>query len=412
MKIIVQKYGGTSLQTQDGRERAKEHVNKAVSQGYKVVVVVSAMGRKGDPYATDTLLNLIETDHASKRELDLLLSCGETISSVVFSNLLREHGLRSEAFTGGQAGFRTSENYNNAKIIEMKTERIQSALSKLDVVVVAGFQGQTKTGEMTTIGRGGSDTSAAALGAALGAEWIDIFTDVDGVMTADPRIVSDARRLQVLTYTEVCNMAYQGAKVIHPRAVEIAMNAKVPLRIRSTYSDQPGTLITAIKKFGKGRDIQERLITGITYMDNVSQIKVKAREGEYDFQAKVFKAMAGEHISVDFFNISPSDIVYTVSDQATDRAISALKKLGFEPECKRGCAKVSAVGAGIAGVPGVTSKIVNALTDLGIQILQSADSHTTIWVLINQIYLNDAVNALHKAFELEKEDIFSQSFQY
>jgi aspartate kinase len=412
MKIIVQKFGGTSLQNDEARERAIEHVKNAVNQGYKVVVVVSAMGRKGNPYATDTLLSLIQPDHVSKREMDLLLSCGETISSVVFSNLLNANGLKSEAYTGGQAGFRTSENHSNAKIIEMKTERIQKALSGLDVVVVAGFQGQTKTGEITTIGRGGSDTSAAALGASLGAEWIDIFTDVEGVMTADPRIVSDARRLQVLTYTEVCNMAYQGAKVIHPRAVEIAMNAKVPLRIRSTYSDQPGTLVTAIKRFGKGRDIQERLITGITYMDNVSQIKVKAREGEYDFQAKVFKAMAGEHISVDFFNISPQDIVYTVNDQATDRAISALQKLGFEPECKKGCAKVSAVGAGIAGVPGVTSKIVNALTDLGIQILQSADSHTTIWVLINQVHLKDAVNALHRTFELEKEEVGSQTFQY
>jgi len=357
------------------------------------------------------LLDLIQTDWASKREVDLLLSCGETISSVVFSNLLRSLNLKSEAFTGGQAGFRTSENHNNAKIIEMKTERIQDALKNLDAVVVAGFQGQTKAGEITTIGRGGSDTSAAALGAALNAEWIDIFTDVDGVMTADPRLVSDARKLQVLTYTEVCNMAYQGAKVIHPRAVEIAMNAKVPIRIRSTYTDHPGTLVTSIKKANHGRDIQERLITGITYMDNVSQIKVKAREGEYDFQSKVFKAMAGEHISVDFFNISPQEIVYTVSDQTTDKALAALRKLGFEPECNRGCAKVSAVGAGIAGVPGVTAKIVSALTDLGIQILQSADSHTTIWVLINQIHLSDAVNALHKTFELEKEEV-EKTFQY
>jgi len=412
MSIIVQKFGGTSLQTEEGRKRAVEHVKKAVNQGYKVVVVVSAMGRKGDPYATDSLLDLIQTDRASKREVDLRLSCGETISAVVFSNLLRSEALQSEAFTGGQAGFRTSENHNNAKIIEMQTDRLQTALKSLDAVVVAGFQGQTKAGEITTIGRGGSDTSAAALGAALNAEWIDIFTDVEGVMTADPRIVNDARKLQVLTYTEVCNMAYQGAKVIHPRAVEIAMNAKVPIRIRSTYTDHPGTLITSIKKASHGRDIQERLITGITYMDNVSQIKVMAKEGDYDFQAKVFKAMASEHISVDFFNISPQEIVYTVSDQTTDKAIAALRKLGFEPECKRGCAKVSAVGAGIAGVPGVTAKIVSALTDLGIQILQSADSHTTIWVLINQIHLSDAVNALHKTFELEKEEVGSQSFLY
>ncbi|MFC4617396.1 aspartate kinase [Camelliibacillus cellulosilyticus] len=402
MKIIVQKFGGTSVKTEEGRSLALGHVQKALSEGFKVVVVVSAMGRKGDAYATDTLLGMIEPEWATKREIDLLLNCGETISSVVFSNLLKKAGLITEAFTGGQAGIRTSHNHTNAKIIEVKTDRIKKALETLDVVVVAGFQGQTHSGELTTIGRGGSDTTAAALGAALDADWIDIFTDVDGVMTADPHIVSDARKLQVLTYTEICNMAYQGAKVIHPRAVEIAMQAKVPIRIRSTYSDKPGTLITSIKKPGKGHDIQERLINGITYMDDVTQIKVRAKKGEYDFQAKVFKAMAAERISVDFFNISPKEVVYTVNNLATDRAVSALEKLGFDPEVKRGCAKVSAVGAGIAGVPGVTSKIVSALTDLGIQILQSADSHTTIWVLIEKQHLHDAVKALHRAFELEK----------
>lgn len=412
MKTIVQKFGGTSLQTEEGRNRALQHVKRAIDQGYKVAVVVSAMGRNGDPYATDTLLGLIRPEAASKREMDLIMSCGETISSVVFSNMLKVAGIKAEAFTGGEAGFITSNQHTEAKILEMRTEKIEQALRTLDAVVVAGFQGRTKSGEITTIGRGGSDTSAAALGAALGAEWIDIFTDVDGVMTADPRMVAEARKLRVLTYTEVCNLAYQGAKVIHPRAVEIAMNAKVPIRIRSTYSDQPGTLITSIKKQPKGREIQDRLITGITYMDHITQIKVKAKKGEYDFQAKVFKAMAAEHISVDFFNISPQDVVYTVSEDATDRAVAALRAIGFEPECKRGCAKVSAVGAGIAGVPGVMSKIVSALTDLGIQILQSADSHTTIWVLIDRAHLKDAVNALHRAFELDKEKMNETVFFY
>ncbi|GGH82033.1 aspartate kinase [Pullulanibacillus pueri] len=404
MKIIVQKFGGTSVQSVEDRQKAALHVKKAVEEGYKVVVVVSAMGRKGAPYATDTLLSLVENKHLSNREMDLLMSCGETISSVVFSSLLQENHIQSEAMTGGQAGFRTSENFTNAKIIEVKTEHIRERLKMVDVVVVAGFQGQTKTGEITTIGRGGSDTSAAALGAALGAEWIDIFTDVEGIMTADPRIVSEARHLDVLTYNEVCNMAYQGAKVIHPRAVEIAMHAKVPIRIRSTQSDRPGTLITALKKVSKGQDIQERLITGITYMDEITQIKVKAKKDEYDFQSKIFKAMAEQQISVDFFNISPQEVVYTVNKSTTDRAIAALEVIGYHPEVKRDCAKVSTVGAGIAGVPGVTSKIVHALTSQGIQILQSADSHTTIWVLIENKYLHEAVNGLHRAFELDKEN--------
>ncbi len=404
MKIIVQKFGGTSVRNKEDRIKAIEQIKRALDDQYKVVVVVSAMGRLGDPYATDTLLNLIDPKQASKREQDLLMSCGETISSVVFSNLLNQAGVKAEALTGGQAGFRTSENFTSAKIVEMRVDRVRKLLTEVDVVVVAGFQGQTELGDITTLGRGGSDTSASALGAALDAEWIDIFTDVEGVMTADPRIVQDARQLNVLTYHEISNMAYQGAKVIHPRAVEIAMNAKVPLRIRSTYSDQPGTLVTSIKKVKEGHDVQERLITGITYVNNVTQIEVIASEVDFEFQNKVFKAMAEHKISVDFFNISPKSIVYTVSEQATDLAVSVLRELGFEPIVQRHCAKVSAVGAGIAGVPGVTARIVQSLTNLGIQILQSADSHTTIWVLISDEHLNQAVNALHQVFELDKPD--------
>ncbi|MBE2912363.1 aspartate kinase [Anoxybacillus sp. FSL W8-0382] len=403
MKIIVQKFGGTSVRDEHGRNLARKHIEKALQDGYKVVVVVSAMGRKGDPYATDTLLSLIDgaNAHVTNREKDLLMACGEIISSVVFTNMLNKHGIKATAFTGAQAGFRTNNDYTNAKIIDMRCERLLRALKEHDVVVVAGFQGAAENGDVTTIGRGGSDTSAAALGAALGAEWVDIFTDVEGVMTADPRIVENARPLDVVTYTEICNMAYQGAKVIHPRAVEIAMQAKVPLRIRSTYSDSPGTLVTSIGK--KGSDVKERLVTGIAHVSNITQIKVPAKEGHYDLQAEVFKAMANEGISVDFINISPNGVVYTVSSDVADRAIATLQKLGYEPTVTRGCAKVSTVGAGIAGVPGVTAKIVTALSERGIQILQSADSHTTIWVLVKEEHLKEAVNALHDAFQLAEQ---------
>jgi aspartate kinase len=285
----------------------------------------------------------------------------------------------------------------------MQVDRLLTELEKHDVVVVAGFQGAAKNGDITTIGRGGSDTSAAAIGAALNAEWIDIFTDVDGIMTADPRIAENARPLSVVTYTEVCNMAYQGAKVIHPRAVEIAMHAKVPIRIRSTYSDSHGTLVTTSNKDNRGSDIREQMVTGIAYVSNVTQIKVFAKKDQYYLQAEVFKAMANESISVDFINISPNSVIYTVTEEMTDQAIQVLKELGHDPVVERQCAKVSIVGAGIAGVPGVTSKIVTALSEKGIRILQSADSHTTIWVLVKQEDLVQAVNALHDAFQLEQE---------
>ncbi|MCF6410623.1 aspartate kinase [Pseudalkalibacillus salsuginis] len=406
MNIVVQKFGGTSLKTEDGRNRAVQHVYNTVNEGKKVVVVVSAMGRKGDPYATDTLLSLITGNPTSisPKETDLLMSCGEVISSVVLSNLLKQKNIQSLAFTGAKAGFKTNAEHTNAKIVEMDCKKIVEALGELDVVVVAGFQGQSTEGDVTTLGRGGSDTSAAALGAALKAEVIDIFTDVEGVMTADPRIVKAARPLGVVTYNEICNMAYQGAKVIHPRAVEIAMQSEVPIRIRSTYSDHEGTLVTSSAGGGAGRDIEDRLITGIAHVPNVTQIKVHAPDGDYDFQSKIFKAMAEKQISVDFINISPRGVIYTIHSTLTDEAVTILKELGYDADVQRNCAKISAVGAGIAGVPGVTAKIVGALSKQGINILQSADSHTTIWVLVQEEDMINAVNALHQVFELEQGD--------
>lgn len=406
MKLIVQKFGGTSVRDEESRQYALKHIEHALNDGYKVVVVVSAMGRKGDPYATDTLLSMVNSSktHLNKREQDSLLSCGEIISSLVFSNMLLERGIKATALTGAQAGFRTNSEHTNAKIIKMKCDRLQRELQLYDVVVVAGFQGAAPNGDMTTIGRGGSDTSAAALGVALNAEWIDIFTDVEGIMTADPRIAQKARRLPVVTYTEVCNMAYQGAKVIHPRAVEIAMQAKVPIRIRSTYSNDLGTLVTSVNRQSKGTDIiSERLVTGIAYVSKVSQIKVIAKDGQYNLQSEVFKAMANKHISVDFINISPTGVVYTVAEEVIDKAVHVLMELGHKPIVERGCAKVSVVGAGIMGVPGVTYKIVSALSEKGIRILQSADSHTTIWVLVKEQDLVEAVNALHDEFNLQED---------
>ena len=189
--------------------------------------------------------------------------------------------------------------------------------------------------------------------------------------------------------------------MIHPRAVEIAMQAEVPIRIRSTYSDNMGTLVTSGKKQNKGSDITERPVTGIAHLAGITQIKVSARKDQYNLQSEVFKAMANENISVDFINISPNGVVYTVSEHMTASAISVLNSLGHDPQIERNCAKVSVVGAGMAGVPGVTSKIVTALSEKGIRILQSADSHTTIWVLVKNDDLVLAVNALHDAFQLE-----------
>ncbi|MBM7552696.1 aspartate kinase [Thalassobacillus pellis] len=403
MKILVQKFGGTSVRNKEGRKNAISHVRTALEQGYKVVVTVSAMGRSGEPYATDTLLSLVDfpASSISPRERDLLMSCGETISSVVFSNELKRSGIHAIALTGGQAGFITNGDFTKAKIIRMDTTRILDELANHDVVVVSGFQGRSEDHEITTIGRGGSDTTAAALGASLQAEYVDIFTDVEGIMTADPRIVESARALEKVTYTDICNLAYQGAKVIHPRAVEIAMQADVPIRVRSNASPDLGTLVTSSRGTETGKDVPDRLVTGIAHLSGITQIRVMARDEPYQLQSEVFKSMAEAGISVDFINISPSGVIYTIEDMYTEQAVGILKGLGYEPEITRNCAKVSTVGAGMTGVPGVTAKIVHTLTESGVQILQSADSHTTIWVLIPQEDLVQAVNALHGIFELD-----------
>lgn len=403
MKIIIQKFGGTSLKDDDGRKQAIKHIRTAVLNDYKVVVVVSAMGRRGDPYATDSLLDLIFANKAirstfSKREVDLLMSCGEIISAVVMSSLLHEQKLQSVVLTGAHAGIITNNDYGNARILDVKAERIIAAFHHVDIVIVPGFQGVTIDNEVTTLGRGGSDTSAAALGAALNAQYVDIFTDVEGIMTADPSIVDSAKSIKTLTYHEVCNLAYQGAKVIHPRAVEIAKQAKVPIRIRSTFSQSEGTIVIA----QHDRKINDQVVTGITYVKNLSQIKISDSTYSRHLQFEIFKAMAENEISVDFINISPNAVSFTVSDEVIDKAIQVIRELGFEPKVETECAKVAAVGAGMTGVPGVAAKIVMALTNNGIEILQSADSHTTIWVLVKQKDLTQAVNALHETFQLNK----------
>ncbi|GGJ04665.1 aspartokinase [Alicyclobacillus cellulosilyticus] len=398
MKIVVQKFGGTSVATREGRLAAAGHVEDALASGYRVVVVVSAMGRKGDPYATDTLLGLLDDhDAVTKRDLDILMSCGEAVSAVVFASLLRGRGHEVTVLSGGQAGIITDHDYGSARILEVRPDRICRELEAGRVVVVMGFQGVTTDGDVTTLGRGGSDTTAAALGVALHAEYVDIFTDVEGIMTADPRIVQDARRLRYATYTEICNLAYQGAKVIHPRAVEIAMQKNIPIRVRSTRSKDEGTLVTNhIAPLEAGR-VTDRYVTGVAHTADITQIQVEADAGA---QHRVFAVMAQHGISVDFISISPDRIAYTVADADAERAVRLLRASGFEPVVRPGCAKVAAVGAGIAGVPGIMAKIVAALAREGIDILQSADSHTTIWCLVRREQMEAAVRALHAAFEL------------
>ncbi|WP_019910472.1 aspartate kinase [Paenibacillus sp. HW567] len=406
MGILVQKFGGTSLSTPAAREHVIRHVKRELASGFSLVVVVSAMGRKGEPYATDTLLDWAVQNGNSlpDREKDLLMCCGEIISATTLCGLLEQEGIRSTVLTGAQAGFLTDNNFGNARILDVRTERILRELREQKVVIVTGFQGQTEAGDFTTLGRGGSDTSATALGAALRADMVDIYTDVDGILTADPRIVEDAKQLTYVSYTEICNMAYQGAKVIHPRAVEIAMQAQIPVRVRSTFSEAEGTLVTHPEGFSDvSNGVVDRYVTGIAYVSNVTQISVECPDGNgTGVQLQIFKSMADNGISVDFINVTPSEALYTVNDDKSEQAIAALQELGLRPSSLSGCAKVSVIGGGINGVPGIMARIVEALSSQNIQILQSADSNTTIWVLVKKEDMVQSLRALHAKFELHR----------
>ena len=404
MRFIVQKFGGTSLVTGELREQVANKVIAVKEEGYTPVVVVSAMGRSGDPFATDTLIKSVRDEFKDTeiREMDLLMSCGEIIAGVMMAATLQKKGHAAVCLTGGQAGIITDEAFSDARIMKVKPDRIIKNAKEGKIVVVTGFQGMTEDGEVTTLGRGGSDTTAAALGVALDATYVDIYTDVEGIMTADPRIVEEARPREVVTYDEICQLAHEGAKVVHPRAVEIVMQKNIPMRVKCTFTDGPGTLVTSTGEVNKGTiDItRDRTITGITQIPSLTQFKVPVDNSEEGLRQKrrLFKGLALAGISLDFINVYPGMVVFTVKDEAREKTAQVLENTGFNAEVTPGCAKVAAVGAGMTGVPGVMASIVEALTREDIQILQSSDSYTTIWVLVKREDMEKSVRALYRQF--------------
>jgi aspartate kinase len=390
--------------TADGRKLVADRVERAVRDGYSTVVVVSAMGRQGEPYATDTLIQLANAacSDLAPRELDLLLSTGEIISSVIVAGVLKSRGLPVRVLTGGQAGILTDDTFGSANILKVDPAPVAQFLAEGYVTVVAGFQGSTAGGEVTTLGRGGSDTTAAALGGALKAEVVEIYTDVDGVKTADPRLVPDARTLSVTTYDEIAQMAHYGAKVVHPRAVEIAMQHAVPLRVKSTFEDSPGTLITYSLE-AAGTSWSElhsgSPVTGVTHVTGLAQVSVES-EPDHPALQKLFRTLAQAGISVDLINVSPGRATFCIDERKAVRAEALLREIGLAPVVRIGVAKASVVGAAMRGRPGVMAAVAEALCNAGVEILQTADSHVTISCLVEAAALRLAVQALHDAFGL------------
>lgn len=392
MMIVIQKFGGTTVSSVSKRLLVAKRIKDTIDLGLSPIAVISAIGRLGEPYSTDSLLSLVRPNRIKARDLDLLMSVGEIISCVLMVDTLASIGVNAKPYTGGQAGIITDESYGKANILHVKPEPILECLKKGIVPVVAGFQGITEHGQITTLGRGGSDTSAAILAKAVDADRIEIYTDVDGIMTADPNIVKEARKLNELSYSELFEMADQGAKVIHPKAVSIAMSKQIPLIIKNIAGNDPGTLISNSKIEKQKKD----LVTSIVHISGRCQ--VKALYDNSDEKIGILKELADKGISLDIINVFPSHMVFTIEKQAKVQVEQILASMATSFSVLDGLCKVSIIGEGMKGVPGVIYKAIKLLSEQGIEVLQTSDSHTTISCLIKEKDAERAVSILHQGY--------------
>ncbi|TCS83501.1 aspartate kinase [Tepidibacillus fermentans] len=403
MGIIVKKFGGSSVANVDRIKAVAKIIANTKDQGHQCVVVVSAMGDH-----TDELLDLAHQISAnpSSRELDMLLTTGEQVSISLLAMTLQEMGHRAISLTGWQAGIETEDVHGKARITNINTERIFKELDHDQVVIVAGFQGVFANQEITTLGRGGSDTSAVALAAALHADICEIYTDVEGVYTTDPRAVKNAKKLDEVSYDEMLELANLGAVVLHPRSVENAKHHGVKLVVRSSFVDTPGTEIKEEKSMEN-----VHVVTGVAYDMDVTRIQVVDLENKIDALADLFTTLANESINVDMIVTSDYEkdrinVSFSISDQDIHATLKVLeRKFGEQAKVSHDhhLAKVSIVGAGMISNPGVAAKMFKILSDAGITIHMVTTSEIKVSCLVPKIQAKEAVQALHDAFELGKE---------
>ncbi|MFC0453219.1 aspartate kinase [Rhodococcus jostii] len=407
MALVVQKYGGSSVATAERIRRVAERIVETKKAGNDVVVVVSAMGD-----TTDELLDLAQQvcPAPPAREMDMLLTSGERISNSLVAMAIHSLGAEARSFTGSQAGVITTGAHGNAKIIDVTPGRVRDALDEGSIVLVAGFQGVSQDSkDVTTLGRGGSDTTAVALAAALEADVCEIYTDVDGIFTADPRIVPDAQRLETVSFEEMLELAACGAKVLMLRCVEYARRYNVPVHVRSSYTTKPGTIVS-----GSMEDIpvEEAIITGVAHDRGESKITVVGLPDTPGYAAQVFRAVAEAEINIDMVlqNVSKietgkTDITFTLPTPDGPRAVEKLTKLQGEIGFTQvlfddHIGKVSLVGAGMKSHPGVTATFCEALAKAGVNIDLISTSEIRISVLVKDTELDKAVKSIHDAFEL------------
>lgn len=401
--ILVQKYGGTSLAGTPQIERVAEKIARKAREA-KLVVVLSAMGD-----TTDQLIRLARqiVEDPPQRDLDLLVSTGEIVSISLMAMALKKRDVRAVAFTGFQAGILTDGVYARARIVNISTDRLLHQLAANDVLLVAGFQGVSQNDEVTTLGRGGSDTSAVALAAALNVPICEIYTDVDGVYTADPRFVPGARRLRNIGYDEMLELSSLGAKVLHPRAVEVAKVYGVRLKVSSSIHDGEGTMVV-----DKTELERERTVTGVATDEDVAKISLVGVPDRPGMAARIFRALADAHINVDQISQGgaggrDNDISFTVSKedaaQATQIAEKTAKELGATGvRVQDELAKVSIVGAGMVTRPGVAATMFEALAEAGINIEMISSSEIRISALVRKEKAKEAMRVLHDKFALDR----------
>ncbi|MBI3995536.1 MAG: aspartate kinase [Nitrospirae bacterium] len=404
MALIVQKFGGTSVGTVERIQKVAEHVAKAKAAGNDVVVVVSAMAGE-----TDRLLKLAQqlSSNPEEREVDMLLSSGERVTSALLALALQEKGLRAQALTGRQVGIMTDSTHTKAKIERITADRVREAIGEGIIPVIAGFQGINERSDVTTLGRGGSDLTAVALAAALKADRCDIYTDVDGVYTTDPHVVPDARRLEKISYEEMLEMASLGAKVLQARSVEFAANYQVPVRVLSSFTEGEGTLVTK-----EDRDMEQVVVSGVTYDKNQAKLTITGVPDQPGIAARLFGAIAQAGILVDMIlqNVSQegmTDISFTVPKGDAQKGGEIARKIAREigardVQLKEDIANVSIVGVGMRTHSGVAAQMFAALSKEGINILMISTSEIKISCVVDAKYTELAVRALHDAFELGK----------
>jgi aspartate kinase len=414
--LIVQKYGGSSVADADSVKRVAKRIVATAKAGNQVVVAVSAMGD-----TTDELLDLAGriSPQPPGRELDMLLTAGERISMAVLAMAIADLGMEARSYTGSQAGVITDEAHGRARIIDITPGRIATALEKGYIPIVAGFQGVSQTTkDITTLGRGGTDTTAVALAAALNADVCEIYTDVDGVFTADPRIVPMARRIPKITYEEMLEMAASGSKVLVLRCVEYARRYEVPIHVRSSFSEKTGTWVSGnVNPQAEGDEMEQAIISGVAHDVSEAKITVVGVPDQVGEAARIFGVIADAGINIDMIvqNVSATatgrtDISFTLPSSDGERGIRALRNVkdvvGFEEllyDDRIG--KISLIGAGMRSNPGVTAKFFGALANAGVNIGMISTSEIRISVVVAQDDVDTAVNATHKAFDLEADEV-------